>query len=228
MSRAQKPSAESIADAIVADIQSGRLAPGDRVREQDLAGRFSTSRGPVREALKILASQHWIQHEPGRGATVIHMDRSNDPDASVLGVALSRAMVRFVAARATDAELAELVERVRALAKAAQGEVPPETFAEMAWDSGRFLLRISRSSLLSQFMESIQRGGIPHISIATFHSRRRRIEAAQYWVDLVIALQRRDGDAAEQSMVNQLQAARQWQHRAAINADLFEIGWQGV
>ncbi|OLS98423.1 transcriptional regulator [Pseudonocardia sp. CNS-004] len=61
---------ESIAHAVREDILAGRLAPGDRLREADLAERFGVSRVPIREALSQLQSEGFVTLVRYRGATV--------------------------------------------------------------------------------------------------------------------------------------------------------------
>lgn len=48
-------------------INRGTLAPGLQLRQSDLADRFGISRVPVREALKLLAAEGIIEHDPNRG-----------------------------------------------------------------------------------------------------------------------------------------------------------------
>ena len=57
---------ERIRDMIV----EGELAPGARVPERQLCERFAISRTPLREALKVLASEGLVQLLPNRGARV--------------------------------------------------------------------------------------------------------------------------------------------------------------
>ena len=45
---------EQIAERIFGAIAAGEYAPGERIREETLAEQFEVSRGPVREALRIL------------------------------------------------------------------------------------------------------------------------------------------------------------------------------
>jgi DNA-binding GntR family transcriptional regulator len=52
------------------DILSGRLAAGAQIDEQLLAGRFSVSRTPAREALVQLAAIGLLTMRPRQGATV--------------------------------------------------------------------------------------------------------------------------------------------------------------
>jgi DNA-binding GntR family transcriptional regulator len=52
------------------DIVSGRLRPGERLDESDLADRFGVSRTPIREALIQLSGSGMIELRPRRGAQV--------------------------------------------------------------------------------------------------------------------------------------------------------------
>lgn len=56
-----------IASEIQSLINRGTLSPGVHLGQAELAERFSTSRVPVREALKLLAAQGSLQHDPNRG-----------------------------------------------------------------------------------------------------------------------------------------------------------------
>jgi DNA-binding GntR family transcriptional regulator len=52
------------------EILSGQLQPGQRLIEEQIRQRFSISRAPLREALRLLAQQGLIEHLPRRGARV--------------------------------------------------------------------------------------------------------------------------------------------------------------
>jgi DNA-binding GntR family transcriptional regulator len=51
-------------------IIGGELKPGDKIPEQALCVRFGVSRTPLREALKVLASEGLLNLSPHRGAIV--------------------------------------------------------------------------------------------------------------------------------------------------------------
>jgi DNA-binding GntR family transcriptional regulator len=51
-------------------IQEGRFAPGQRLIEADLMQAFTVTRGPLREALRRLASEGVVDIVPNRGAMV--------------------------------------------------------------------------------------------------------------------------------------------------------------
>jgi DNA-binding GntR family transcriptional regulator len=54
-------------------ILAGKFAPGDRIRQEDVAATLGTSRIPVREALRILAAEGLAEHETNKGARVPHL-----------------------------------------------------------------------------------------------------------------------------------------------------------
>lgn len=67
-------SRKSLHQELVSRIQvliiSGDLEPGTKVPEKSLCERFGVSRTPLREALKVLASDGLVRLEPNRGAWV--------------------------------------------------------------------------------------------------------------------------------------------------------------
>lgn len=63
---------EQIVDRLREDIFSGRMEEGERLRESDLAKRFSVSRGPVRDALKQLSWEGFVETDRNKGAQVSH------------------------------------------------------------------------------------------------------------------------------------------------------------
>jgi DNA-binding GntR family transcriptional regulator len=51
-------------------ITHGELSPGQKIREKALCLQFGVSRTPLREALKVLASEGIVTLRPNRGAVV--------------------------------------------------------------------------------------------------------------------------------------------------------------
>jgi DNA-binding GntR family transcriptional regulator len=48
-------------------IMCGELAPGEQIRQQEMAEQFGLSRVPLREALNVLAQQGLLVHKPNQG-----------------------------------------------------------------------------------------------------------------------------------------------------------------
>jgi DNA-binding GntR family transcriptional regulator len=64
---------EQIAESITDAVLRGDYQPGDRVREQELASQFQVSRGPIREALRILENSGVVRILPQRGAHITQL-----------------------------------------------------------------------------------------------------------------------------------------------------------
>lgn len=106
----RSPLSDQVARVIRDQILTGRLRPGERVRQSDWAERLGVSRMPVRDAIKRLCAEGLLVPTDGSSARVITIDPDDVRDgyrlsAVALGLAASRA-----AERASDAELAELAE----------------------------------------------------------------------------------------------------------------------
>lgn len=59
-----------VAEALREAIVEGRLAAGERVKEVPLAAQMGVSRGPIRDALRLLCEQGLVEIQPNRGAVI--------------------------------------------------------------------------------------------------------------------------------------------------------------
>ena len=61
---------DNVYESLRSDILTCHFAPGDDMREQDLAERYAVSRQPVREALLRLEREHLVTVQPRQGYRV--------------------------------------------------------------------------------------------------------------------------------------------------------------
>jgi DNA-binding GntR family transcriptional regulator len=66
--------AQQVHDTLLAEIAAGRLAPGSRVVQEQIAQALGVSRQPVQQALLLLRKQGVLRDAPGRGLEVTPMD----------------------------------------------------------------------------------------------------------------------------------------------------------
>lgn len=92
-------------------IVEGHLEDGARVPERALCERFSISRTPLREALKVLAAEGLIELLPNRGARVRALSAADLHEVFDVMGGLESLAGRLACERITDAEFAE-IERV--------------------------------------------------------------------------------------------------------------------
>ncbi|MBS0517736.1 MAG: GntR family transcriptional regulator [Proteobacteria bacterium] len=93
--------AARIARALAAQIVSGALKPGERLRQDQIAQAFKASHVPVREAFRRLEAQGLVVTEPRRGVRVARLDPSD-----VMEVAEIRASLEALALRHAVPKLA--------------------------------------------------------------------------------------------------------------------------
>jgi DNA-binding GntR family transcriptional regulator len=75
--RAPRPLAEDAADLIRQEILSGGFRQGEHLVEARIAEQLNVSRGPVREAFKLLRAEGLVDEEPRRGTFVVRLSASD-------------------------------------------------------------------------------------------------------------------------------------------------------
>lgn len=93
--------AEQIANRIADSIISGQYRPGQRISEQDLADLFSVSRGPIREALRILEKEDFVRILPRRFTEVTKLTPHEVEDIFEVRAALLSLAGKLVTRRIT-------------------------------------------------------------------------------------------------------------------------------
>jgi phosphonate utilization transcriptional regulator len=100
-------------------ILRGELAIGQRINESELAARFGTSRGPVREALRGLEESRLVRSEKNRGVFVREISVAEADEIYDVREALDQLIGQRVAERATPGQLRELEQLVAEMDDAA-------------------------------------------------------------------------------------------------------------
>jgi DNA-binding GntR family transcriptional regulator len=112
---------DDVVDAIRNAILSGKIRPGSRLIEEDLAASLKVSRGPVRQAIFRLQQEGLVVHEPHRGATVGHISEDDVAEIYSLRLALERLAIEQASRKAGARELADIeavLQRFRATPRA--------------------------------------------------------------------------------------------------------------
>ena len=99
---------EQVAEQLRGRIVAHTLGPGSWIDEQSLAAEFGISRTPLREALKVLASEGLVTMKLRRGAYVTEVSERDIAEVYHLLALLESDAAAVVALAASAAELAEL------------------------------------------------------------------------------------------------------------------------
>jgi DNA-binding GntR family transcriptional regulator len=107
-------------EAVLAELRqaiaSGRLRPGEQVRQDALAERFGVSRVPLREALKILEGEGAVTYVPHRGYFVAELSLADLEEVYRIRELLEEEAVRAAVSLLTAAD----VEHIAALVDACE------------------------------------------------------------------------------------------------------------
>ncbi len=87
-----------------------RLAPATRLLEPELAESLSVSRTPVREALRLLEAEGFVERLPGGGLVVARIDPRDVRELYEVRLALETMVVRQAAQRATVHDVHALID----------------------------------------------------------------------------------------------------------------------
>lgn len=98
------PLAASIRLRLRQAILQGDFAPGEHLREVEIAARHQVSRGPVREALLQLEQEGLVLLRRNRGAVVARLSRADLEEVFSLRVALERLAAARAARHGTEAD----------------------------------------------------------------------------------------------------------------------------
>jgi DNA-binding GntR family transcriptional regulator len=84
----RRTASEGVAEQLRAQIHTGELKPGARLRQAEIAERFGVSTTPVREAFALLQAQGLVRIDPHKGAIVFHPTADDARELYEIRVAL--------------------------------------------------------------------------------------------------------------------------------------------
>jgi DNA-binding GntR family transcriptional regulator len=194
---------EVLHDAIV----TGRLRPGERLVQQQLADELGISRTPLREALRRL-EQEGLVVVVNRGLAVADPEPEALLDIYNLREVLDGLAARLAAARMSNEELDEL-EALHRRGDGLDRGIDPDGWRKLNADFHNFILRCAQSPALSRVMPA---GRISrHLRYPSAFLHPARIQAGHADHEAILAaLRARDGTAAEaaaRSHMRRVQAA---------------------
>jgi DNA-binding GntR family transcriptional regulator len=189
---------ERLRESIEEEIATGKLLPGTRLDEVDLATRFGVSRTPIREALRLLLGEGLVETRPHRGAVVAQVTPQRLIEMFEVMAELEAMCARLAARRVSDAELAE----IEAAHEACRGSAAARDADAYFYANERFHYAIyaaSHNTFLFEQSAALQRKLRPYrrLQLRVRNRPQRSFEEHQAIVD---ALREGDADKAQQSI----------------------------
>jgi DNA-binding GntR family transcriptional regulator len=182
---------EQIAARIGDRIISGALAPGERIIEQDLAAEFDVSRGPVRDAIRVLEREGLVTVLARRGAVITALSSDEVNDIFEVRAGLFQVVARKVATARDPDLLAVLEAGVARLNRLAAMKDDDGAYAETSYRLSILSARACGNERLARMIFALSLQTLRYSKLSLKSSARRR-QSAQIWQAAFDALSRGD------------------------------------
>ncbi|MEQ1772395.1 MAG: GntR family transcriptional regulator [Burkholderiales bacterium] len=188
---------EQIAARLSERIVGGDYAPAQRIMEQAVADEFQVSRGPVREALRLLEKDGLVTILARRGALVTQL--SIDEVREIFDI---RAMLNGLRDRAIaeDTErtrhLPLLEKEVATLTRLARDAEQGDAYVEAVARLNRTLGQMLRNRRLKAILDSLALQTLRYSQLGLSTPQRRK-QSVQHWQKLLKAIREGNGVEAE-------------------------------
>jgi DNA-binding GntR family transcriptional regulator len=188
---------EQIATRLSERVVSGAYTPGQRIMEQALAAEFAVSRGPVREALRILERDGLVTILPRRGALVTNLSIVEVKEIFDIRAMLNGLRDRLIAEDPDRGKVLTVLEaEVARLTRLSRDPKRGREYVEVVWAINRILTEACASARLKTILDSLARQTLRYSQLGLATPERRR-QSVQHWQRLVEAIRKGDGATAE-------------------------------
>lgn len=183
--------AEQIAERINHDVLAGVYKPGQRIIEQDIADSFQVSRGPVRDAIRILEREGVVEILARRGAHVTSLSVKEVNDIFAIRGALIALAVSLATPLLTEEDIARVRKWVDQMSTTSSEGGSTEEYVPHSYRISLFLSRRCQNERLFEMIRSMSRQTLRYSHLG-LSSPKRRERSVRIWNDLVDALENRD------------------------------------
>ncbi len=187
---------QEVAELLRERIFSHELAPGSWIDELKLAEEYGISRTPLREALKVLATEGLVTMKVRRGAYVTEVSDTDLSDVYHLLALLESDAAGIVAQKATQTQLKELQDLQNELEKSVRNR---ERFFEINQAFHTRLLEVANNRWRNQMVADLRKVLKLNRHNSLLKSGRIEESLAEHRA-IMAALAARDADASVQRM----------------------------
>jgi len=173
-------------------VSDGRIAGGERVREEDVARNLGVSRTPVREALQRLHQRGILILGPGRGFVVAQLSHGQVLELYAMREILEGPAARFAALHASADEIATLYELQEQLRTADDDML----HVSLNRRFHQAIYEAAHNRYLMQTLESLN-DSFALLRSSTFRLPHRTRDSDEERRRIIAAIEKRDPDLAE-------------------------------
>jgi DNA-binding GntR family transcriptional regulator len=205
-----RPLYEDVADKLREQIFSKKLLPGSWLDEQSLADQLGISRTPMREAIKVLASEGLVTIKMRRGAYVTEVFRSDLEQIFTILSLLEGQAAKEAATKATEAQL-NLLDHLHHRLETAAADRDIEQFFEINVKFHELIQEIAGNRWMNGVIADLRKVLKLHRRDSLTSTGRLQNSLLEHR-EILRALLKRDEGAAESAMqkhlANGLEAVR--------------------
>jgi DNA-binding GntR family transcriptional regulator len=202
---AHRPLRDVVCEEIRQQIVDGRHPPGTRLIEDQLAQELGVSRSPVREALRVLEVERFVDMVPRKGVVVASLSLDEAAEVFEVRLALESLAARLAARKAT----ADGVSRLRAIIGEAEQALAAQDIRALSRLNTNFhelVLELAGNGYLRDVMIPL-RGRMQWIFSQTAGGRRGATSLREHRA-LAQAIADHDETAAAASAADHVQSAQ--------------------
>ena len=195
---------EQLALSLGREIVAGRYVEGQRLIETELADHFAVSRGPVRDALRLLERRRCITLEPRKGAYVRTISLDAIADIFNVRSALFATAARFTAQLCAGQQLLALTQHVQAVQMLANDpDTAADQFLNAVVQMRQVMVMGSGSDLIAELLSDLDQHTVWSSQWAMpdhFQTRETRQRDSRHVMIAFEAIQLGDGVMADRSV----------------------------
>jgi len=189
-------------------IIESEFQPGDKLPEAELAAGLRVSRSPIREALRELSRDGFVEIIPRRGAFVAMFSEEEIIENLDVRERLEGLAVRLACQKASDEELTVARSNLEELIQeAARGELARYSQLDK-FDFHVYVVKLSRNKALEMAMRPI-REEVTLLRLKSFSKAERIVPALKEHCKILEAMRARDPNLAEYRMMKHIRNAKQ-------------------
>jgi DNA-binding GntR family transcriptional regulator len=193
---------DEVADRIRELIREGELEPRARVNELELSERFGISRTPLREAIKILATEGFLELLPNKGARVASISEEETNEVIEVVAGLEGTAAELACRSVTDGEIADIAAKHARMVEAWRREDNVAYF-NLNREIHEAIMAASRNATLQGIYATLS-GRIQRARYAAHKTSEQWKRAVDEHEEMLRLLRARDGEALAAVMRNHI------------------------
>lgn len=190
------PLSEKIAETLREYIMKGSLKPGERLTEPKLSAMLGISRTPIREALRLLENEGFIDIYPRRGAVVSEITSKDVDEIFIIKTKLESLAARLAVENISEADIKKMMDINEKMMKYSESK-NVVNLIKLNADFHNIFIEKCNNSRLIKFIESLNKQ-FKRVTAYSFTETGRIKKVLEEHKNIIDAFVNRDAEKVEQ------------------------------